>query len=144
MTRMRSAGAMPSATRSSFTAAETAIRTRVVRASRLSTARNTAVRAAPKYPRSTWPWYVCTTWRMPARRAAERPSIPALAVCVWTMSGRSVRIMRYRLHSACASDHGRISRPRPGTCTQVTCLRAARSRMLPSRGASVPRAMVVV
>ena len=48
--------------------------------------------------------------------------MPALAVWVCTMSGRNVRIIRYRAHSACASDQGRISRPRPGTCTQRTPL----------------------
>ena len=34
------------------------------------------------------PWIVCTIVRIPARRAAHRPRIPALLLCVWTTSGR--------------------------------------------------------
>jgi len=48
-----SGGAMPSRTRSSRTSGLTAMRRSVVRASDRSTCRNAAVRAGPKYPRST-------------------------------------------------------------------------------------------
>ncbi len=85
---------MPRATRSCFTDSETATSASAAVASRVSSRRKRAVFAGEKYPRSTWPWYVCTTVGTPAARAASRPRTPALAVWVWTIAGRHARMRR--------------------------------------------------
>ena len=65
------AGATPSATSSSRTSGLTATSASVTRASIRSSIRKTTVQNRPKYPRSTWPWNVCTTIGGRARPASS-------------------------------------------------------------------------
>src|SRR5437868_1483571 len=57
-------------------------------------------------------WGVCTVTGTPASRAATRPTTPALALCVWTMSYRSRRNRRQTVHAARRSDAGATGRTR--------------------------------
>ena len=75
---------------------------------------------APKNPSKTCPWKTCTRTGTPAITAARRPSVPALAVCVSTMSGRQRRNRYISLASAITSSRGRISRPSSGTINGCT------------------------
>ena len=108
-------GATPSATSSSRTSGLTAISRSVARARIVSIARKTSVPTRPKYPRRTWPWNVWTTTgrRGPASTAAARPTAPAFAVCVWTTSGLTRRMIPASLQAAIASRTGESSRESP-------------------------------
>jgi hypothetical protein len=88
-----------------------------------SSIRKTKVQNRPKYPRSTWPWNVCTTIdgrARPASKAAARPTAPAFAVCVCRIVGRSARIILARRQVASRSCTGEISRCRWGIVTTWT------------------------
>ena len=137
-------GATPRPTSSSRTSGLTATSRSETRASAVSIARKTSVPSVPKYPRSTWPWNVCTTTgRRPASSAAARPTAPALAVCVWTTSGRTARMMRASRQAAIASRTGESSRDRPGSCTTETPARCATNAIDSSPRATSPATSVV-
>ncbi|OPY07270.1 MAG: hypothetical protein A4E67_01269 [Syntrophaceae bacterium PtaB.Bin038] len=75
----------------------------VTRAESFSRRMKKRVLAGPKYPQKTCPWGV---WRMtgtPASQAAQRPTMPALEVWVWTMRGLSRRKSRQRANRAARS-----------------------------------------
>jgi hypothetical protein len=120
--------------RSSFrTDSDTATSALVHRASRRSADRKARATGGEKYPSSTWPWNVCTTTGVPARRAAYRPSAPAFARCVWTMSGRLVRTRRASSRAARTSLMGSTGRFRvPMTVAP------SGGAIRPSLGASMP------
>lgn len=60
---------------------------------------------------------VWTTSGTPAARAANRPTIPALELCVCTTSYRSVRNSFFRWRNALRSESGAISRTNHGHST---------------------------
>ena len=80
----------------------------------------------------------------PASSAAVRPTAPALAVCVWTTSGRSLRIRRASLNAASASRTGDSSRDRPGSVTISTPACSATNDIDASPRATSPATRVVV
>ena len=75
------------------------------------------------------------TGRRPDRRAPTLPTAPAFAVCVWTMSGRTLRMMRARRHAASASRSGDSSResPRQRNDLDAGLLRDELHRLLAAR-----------
>ena len=103
-------GARCSRRRSSRTSGDDGDEASLTRARTRSTRRKTTVLSGEKYPRRTWPWKVCTTTfgrADPASSAAMRPIVPAFAVCVWRMCGRSRRISRTSSSTAATSSQGR-------------------------------------
>ena len=80
---------------------------------------------------------------VPASKAAARPTAPALAVCVWTTSGRSFRIRRASRNAASASRTGESSRESPGSDTTSTPACSATKDIDASPRATSPATSVV-
>ena len=81
--------------------------------------------------------------REPASTAATRPTVPAFAVCVCRISGRSFLISRASRTVATRSRSGEISRPSWSICTISTPLASATNAIESSPRASVPATSTV-